>query len=146
LQNTKPFSKLKHFSNVPAFIHTIFQDQQVATNPFDRQQDSKQSSNNNHPAKLGSSLLFPFIYCQLVNGFGDKVHPHQHVMPSAQEFCLTLSNPHHVMPSPPEFLFDNAHPHQVMASPQDLLIWQGPSSHDANSTRVYCLKRSTLII
>ena len=56
-------------------------------------------------------------------------------------------HPHHVMPSPPELLFDNAHPHQVMASPQDLLIWQGPSSpHDANSTRVYCLKRSTLII
>jgi hypothetical protein len=63
----------------------------VATNPFDRQQDSKQSFNNTHPTNLGSFLLFPFTYCQLVNGFGDKVHPHQHVMPSAQEFCLTLS-------------------------------------------------------
>jgi hypothetical protein len=32
--------KRRNFRDVCAFIHTFFQDQQVATNPFDRQQDS----------------------------------------------------------------------------------------------------------
>jgi hypothetical protein len=40
------FPNRSNFRDVPAFIHTFFQDQQVATNPFDRQQDSQQSSYN----------------------------------------------------------------------------------------------------
>jgi hypothetical protein len=35
------FQKQSNFKDVPAFIHTFFQDQQVATNPFDKQQDSQ---------------------------------------------------------------------------------------------------------
>jgi hypothetical protein len=32
------FPNRSNFRDIPAFIHTFFQDQQVATNPFDRQQ------------------------------------------------------------------------------------------------------------
>ncbi len=63
-----------HRSNsrdVPAFIHTFFQDQQVATNPFERQQDSQQSSYKDHPTHLGSSFLIAFTHSPLVNGFGN---------------------------------------------------------------------------
>jgi hypothetical protein len=38
-----------NFRDIPAFIHTFFKDQQVATNPFNRQQDSQRSSYNGDP-------------------------------------------------------------------------------------------------
>jgi hypothetical protein len=51
------FPNRSNFRDAPAFIHTFFQDQQVATNPFDRRQDSQQSSYNDQPLHLGSSFL-----------------------------------------------------------------------------------------
>jgi hypothetical protein len=60
-----------NFRGVPAFIHTFFQDQQVASNPFVRQQDSQQSSYNDQPKHLGSSSLIAFTLSPLVNSFGN---------------------------------------------------------------------------
>jgi hypothetical protein len=65
------FPNRSNFRDVPAFIHTFFQDQQVATNPFDGQQDSQRSSYNDKPTHLGSSSLIAFTHCPLVNGFGN---------------------------------------------------------------------------
>ena len=65
------FPNRSNFRDVPAFIHTFFQDQQVATNPFDRRQDSQRSSYNDQPLHLGSSFLIAFTHSPLVNGFGD---------------------------------------------------------------------------
>ena len=65
------FPNRSNFRDVPAFIHTFFQDQQVATNPFDRQQDSQQSSYNDQPMLLGSSSLISFTHSPFVNGLGD---------------------------------------------------------------------------
>jgi hypothetical protein len=63
------FPNRSNFRDIPAFIHTSFQDQQVATNPFDKQQDSQRSSNNEHPTNLGSSSRIAFTHSPLVNGF-----------------------------------------------------------------------------
>jgi hypothetical protein len=61
-----------NFRDIPAFIHTSFQDQQVGTNPFNRQQDSQPSSYNDQPTYLGSSSLIAFTHSPLlVNGFGN---------------------------------------------------------------------------
>ncbi|KAI2499521.1 hypothetical protein MHU86_14987 [Fragilaria crotonensis] len=65
------FPNRSNFRDVPAFIHTFFQDQQVASNPFDKRQDSQRSSYNEHPTNFGSTSLFAFTYSPLVNGFGD---------------------------------------------------------------------------
>jgi hypothetical protein len=65
------FPNRSNFRDVHAFLHIFFQDQQVATNPFDRRQDSQQSSYNDQPLHLGSSFLIAFTHSPLVNGFGD---------------------------------------------------------------------------
>jgi hypothetical protein len=65
------FPNRSNFRDVPVFIHTFFQDQQVATNPFDRRQDSQRSSYNDQPTYLGSSSLIAFTHSPLVNGFGN---------------------------------------------------------------------------
>jgi hypothetical protein len=65
------FPNRSNFRDVPAFIYTFFQDQQVATNSSNRQQDSQQSSYNDQPTHLGSSSLVAFTHSQLVNGFGN---------------------------------------------------------------------------
>ncbi len=63
------FPNRSNFRDIPAFLHTSFQDQQVATNPFDKQQDSQRSSNNEHPTNLGSSSRIAFTHSPLANGF-----------------------------------------------------------------------------
>jgi hypothetical protein len=65
------FPNTSNFRDVLAFIHTFLKDQQVATNPFNRQQDSQQSSYNDCPAHLGPSSLIAFTCSPLVNGFGN---------------------------------------------------------------------------
>jgi hypothetical protein len=65
------FPKRRNFRDIPTFIHTFFQDQQVATNPFNRQQDSQQSSFNDQPTHHGSSSLIAFTHSPLVNGVGN---------------------------------------------------------------------------
>jgi hypothetical protein len=54
-----------NFRDTPAFIHTFFPDQQVTTNPFNRQQDSQQSSYNDLPTHLGSPSLLPSLTLHL---------------------------------------------------------------------------------
>jgi hypothetical protein len=81
------FPNRSNFRDVPAFIHTFFQDQQVATNPFDRQQDSQRSSYNDQPLHLGSSFLIAFTHLPLVNDFGN---PTPGIIPNAP-----LTKEHH---------------------------------------------------
>jgi hypothetical protein len=66
------FPNQSNFKDVLAFIHTFFQNHQVVTNPFNKQQDSQSSSNNEHPTNLdGSSCLVAFTHSLLVNGLGN---------------------------------------------------------------------------
>jgi hypothetical protein len=93
------FPNRSNFRNVLAFIHTFFQDQQVATNPFDRQQDSQQSSYNDQPLHLGSSSLIAFTHFPVVNSFGNpttKVSPRsalvaRHFISAALQHHASLS-------------------------------------------------------
>ncbi|KAI2491544.1 hypothetical protein MHU86_23021 [Fragilaria crotonensis] len=81
------FPNRSNFRDVPAFIHTFFQDQQVASNPFDKRQDSQRSSYNEHPTNFGSTSLFVFTYSPLVNGFGD---PSPEIPPRSSQAARSL--------------------------------------------------------
>ncbi|KAI2493726.1 hypothetical protein MHU86_20830 [Fragilaria crotonensis] len=81
------FPNRSNFRDVPAFIHTFFQDQQVASNPFDKRQDSQRSSYNEHPTNFGSTSLFAFTYSPLVNGFGD---PSPEIPPRSSQAARSL--------------------------------------------------------
>jgi hypothetical protein len=67
----QPFPNQINFRDVLTFIHTFFQNHQVVTNPFNKQQDSQSSSNNENPTNLGSSSLVAFTHSPLVNGLGN---------------------------------------------------------------------------
>ena len=89
------FLNQSNFRDVPAFLHTFFQDQQVATNPFDRKQDSQRSSDSDHATNLGSSSLISFTHFPLVNGFGDPSLgiPPRHSL--AARFLISATLQHH---------------------------------------------------
>ncbi len=89
------FPNRSNFRDVPAFIHTFFQDQQVATNPFDRRQDSQRSSYNDNPTNLGSSFLIAFTHSPLVNGFGDPSPGTPPRSSLAARFLISAALQHH---------------------------------------------------
>ena len=67
------FPNRSNFRDIPAFIHTFFNDKQVSTNPFDKKQEEEYNKQDQEPpSHLVLITMIAFMHSPLVNGFG---HP-----------------------------------------------------------------------
>ena len=66
------FPNRSNFRDIPSFINSFFLDQEVATIPFDKKNDSKHPPFDETPPHLASTILSAFTHSPLVNGFGNK--------------------------------------------------------------------------
>jgi hypothetical protein len=81
------FPNRSNFRDVPHFITTFFQDQQLTTSPYDINLDSTRTCHIQTPPHLDSTSLIAFTHSLLINGFGE---PTTGISPTASHVARYL--------------------------------------------------------